>query len=895
METTEIFRVQATSVKDLKDQIKALQDEIVRLKSANKDYSSEARQLQEAQRMLNETMSLTKKEATALDGSYDALVHKMAELKKQWRATNDEAERDALGKQIKGINTQLKELDASIGNFQRSVGAYGQVYDDLGKGMNNVKQVGGDLANGIMAMSSVLGLSATASDNLKDSIGSLNGVLGIFQSAKGIAGAIAGLKGFIQSLKPANKETKANTVATQANTTAQNANTTATTLGSKAIKIFGMEIKLALPIIGAITLAIGLLVKNWEKIMKLLGLQKPTVESTVKAYDKYKKGVEALNKQHEREYALMKAKGATEQEIIKLKMKHLQADIANAQVQQIILQTDLQQLIQAKAKEEDIKKATELYEEQTKKVEELGEKMKDLKNELEIAGILATAKAAKDAKTRLEKLQEEVKTLGNTVQTQAKKGRTELQKINDEHEENLKNLDKWKEKSLELAKQTKGDTAKIEKNYKDLREEFERQYKENLRNYAKATYTSAYENYQERIKLAHRDREEEFEIYGGLIADMKKTARGRNYYEEELQRQRIKTLKEERTQALAILKKLGQDIAEPDLYQSVMNATDEQFLAWYDEMLQNEKEFAKKYPEPFRTAIGKVANVIRDTKTEERKALVQFVNGLFDEADEAVEQMDPKKLQHAFETIFANPPADASPQLQAQLRKYYGMLRDTMAKSIVDDSSLSFKDKWNKLQELFNGIVPRNLRVQVWTNQIIQYSQASVNALDSVASAWQNIMNAQKENLKYQLDSGEISQQEYEDRAKAMDDRNKKSFKALKALQYSTAVINTAGAVVQALVDPAVPTYYLRAINAAAALASGVAEVAQIAGTHYQSMSSMATPNLTPTTPSVNTVGLYDFANSVAQVQEPVRAYITDSDLKIGLEHYDNVNTETTF
>lgn len=112
------------TVKGLKDEIAKLKDTILNLDKGTDDYHDAVKQLQEDQRQLNEIMSLTKKEAVALDGSYDALVFKMAQLKKEWKATNDEAKRAELGKEIDEINSQLKDMDSSIGNFQRNVGNY---------------------------------------------------------------------------------------------------------------------------------------------------------------------------------------------------------------------------------------------------------------------------------------------------------------------------------------------------------------------------------------------------------------------------------------------------------------------------------------------------------------------------------------------------------------------------------------------------------------------------------------------------------------------------------------------------------------------------------------------------------------------------------------------------
>lgn len=62
--------------------------------------------------------------AAGVSESYNSLVHRMAALKEEWRATNDEARRNELGEQIAEINQQLKDMDASVGNYQRNVGNY---------------------------------------------------------------------------------------------------------------------------------------------------------------------------------------------------------------------------------------------------------------------------------------------------------------------------------------------------------------------------------------------------------------------------------------------------------------------------------------------------------------------------------------------------------------------------------------------------------------------------------------------------------------------------------------------------------------------------------------------------------------------------------------------------
>lgn len=136
------------TVKDLKSEIKNLQNTILNLEKDTAEYNEAVARLQANQRQLNEVMSLTRRDAVALEGSYDALTYRMAELKKEWKATNDETRRNELGRQIDEINTQLKELDASTGNYQRNVGNYTEgVVDAFAKLKQEIKEARNELLN----------------------------------------------------------------------------------------------------------------------------------------------------------------------------------------------------------------------------------------------------------------------------------------------------------------------------------------------------------------------------------------------------------------------------------------------------------------------------------------------------------------------------------------------------------------------------------------------------------------------------------------------------------------------------------------------------------------------------------------------------------------------------
>ena len=116
------------TLKDYRKQINDLRSELLNLDKTSAEYARIADDIRQKQSKLNEVMSVGKGNADALDGSYNALTHQMAELRKQWKATNDEAEREVLGKQILAINNQLKGMDASIGNWQRNVGDYSNAF-----------------------------------------------------------------------------------------------------------------------------------------------------------------------------------------------------------------------------------------------------------------------------------------------------------------------------------------------------------------------------------------------------------------------------------------------------------------------------------------------------------------------------------------------------------------------------------------------------------------------------------------------------------------------------------------------------------------------------------------------------------------------------------------------
>ena len=231
------------TVKGLKKEINDLKDRILNLTKGSDEYNAAVEELQDNQRRLNEVMALTKKEAVAVEGSYDALTHQMALLRKEWKATADEARRNEIGQQIAEINAQLKEMDASVGNFQRNVGNYvshwegmPDAVDDFGdsvraaasapkdfgtamREMNEqieptkqkfeaVGKISSGLASGFAVVQGAMALCGVESEDLQKTFVKLQAAMALMQGVKGIGDLVEGVgkakvafQGMITSIK----------------------------------------------------------------------------------------------------------------------------------------------------------------------------------------------------------------------------------------------------------------------------------------------------------------------------------------------------------------------------------------------------------------------------------------------------------------------------------------------------------------------------------------------------------------------------------------------------------------------------------------------------------------------------------------------------------------------
>ena len=335
------------TLKDLRNEVKGLREQLNNTAIGTEEFENTLTELEAKQKELS---NVTKSSNKAIEGSYDDLAQQMSALKKEWRATADVAERSDIGSKILELNNQLKSMDAEIGNYQRNVGNYGSVLEGLSGTINNTS----DATEGITSMFSsavmVLGSMGLESEEMTKILQKMQLAMALtrglkdLQKGKGLFEQLTkAISGANITQKLFNNSIATTTTETQALTSAQTANTVATTGATAATNAF--RTALISTGIGAVVVAIGALVANLNKLTSIFETNKADA-------DKYKNTLTELNEQFDgmddhldREVRLMKAQGAsidevhakqlknleTQREMIASKMRSIQLDIAQLQ------------------------------------------------------------------------------------------------------------------------------------------------------------------------------------------------------------------------------------------------------------------------------------------------------------------------------------------------------------------------------------------------------------------------------------------------------------------------------------------------------------------------------------------------------------------------------------
>ena len=933
------------NVRELKADISELKtaigDMVIAGKTGTTEYDQAVKLLGQDMHTLLQVNNATKKEVDALDGSYNALVQKMRELKVEWRATNSEARRNELGKQISEINDQLKAFDYSIGNFGRNVGNYGNAWESLQGTVEGVEQSSNDFLSGIASLGAAMGLTASQSDSLNNSLNGVRNVVGVLSGAKGILGLVKAFRSQIAASKEAKAKAAEETAALKTQKTVPDQVTTSTTLAATATKIFkkalmAIGIGLVVVAIGELAAHIQDVIKWFTRLGEKLGLINPQTQALKNSNEQLTASIEAKNKALDREVELMEAKGATQAEVMQKQKTVIATELAEAKAIQAKVKARIDELETLGKRKNELKKLKEQYEKNQETIEDLEHKQAVLEAKIDTEARQAQEKAAKERaeeekKAAEEKLRAEEKANADlaaarkkaeeTVNAVIDKTLTERELLEKQHQETLDNL--------------KAASAHISaKRYKEAVEAENKIYTNELSQIISDEYAKVYEKASKQLNNKIEANRLNMAITDGLSSYFNM---GNYRVEAKEAENALKALDdyyaEISTGVLKILNGMKKDLspAAKEAF-NLLSGFDpkgagffEEIRNYYQEYLSDTEAFLKKYGEPFSTAIVSLGENFKSYAEQLSEGYIRafeaemaqveaFVEGGAGEA--ALAKIDEiwKKYGDAFGGISDKAAISFKMNLvryrndiQGQLVDTFGVSGNEAGERIRSSYENLFSDlqarifHWNKIKDAaeegtkeqktaINTIAileeeKRKLTLKrdseiftARTKMYQQYSASVSNLLGNVAQAWQNTIRAK-------VDADKMSEEQAE-----------KSFEKMKAFQYAQAGISTAAAIVQALSDPDVPSFYLRAINAAAALATGVAQVAQIKATHYGSTgtASTTTPKLIDRTPVVNTVSL-NASEAGNSIQQNMRVYVVESDITEAQRATKARVTESTF
>lgn len=276
------------TLKDLKDEVKSLRAQLDGCKVGSQEFTQTLDKLTMAQQ---EVKDATKGTNDALEGSYDALVQKMSELKKIWRETNDEVTRQDIGEQIAKINSDLKEMDASIGNFQRNVGNYSSAFEGVTmkiEGFNNgARSIIGtfDLVEGGLK---AIGVESEAVNGMMDKMQGLMIMTNGLNSVKEGIGVFTTLKTSL-------------TVATGAQ--------------------WSLNAAMSANPIGAVVAIVAALIAGLTALVGWMNKAGDSAESMKEQNDRLTESFEKQNTEIRRNLDLMKAKGASDLELLEQELR----------------------------------------------------------------------------------------------------------------------------------------------------------------------------------------------------------------------------------------------------------------------------------------------------------------------------------------------------------------------------------------------------------------------------------------------------------------------------------------------------------------------------------------------------------------------------------------------
>lgn len=128
-----------TSVRDFKKHIDDLRGSLLGLNEESDEYKQIAEQIATDQAKLNDVMKIGKTNTDAASGSYIELNNQLKALRNQYKALSESERNSTTGQailqNITKLDTELKDIDESMGQYYRNVGNYKGAFEEAFKAM----------------------------------------------------------------------------------------------------------------------------------------------------------------------------------------------------------------------------------------------------------------------------------------------------------------------------------------------------------------------------------------------------------------------------------------------------------------------------------------------------------------------------------------------------------------------------------------------------------------------------------------------------------------------------------------------------------------------------------------------------------------------------------------
>lgn len=244
-------------------------------------------------------------------------------LRQQVKELRKEMEACAVG--TDEYNKAFAELATTMHDYKDQQEALRNSAGDLGTAISNVQGLATDIVSGFSAVNAVMTLTGSNTEDLQKAMVSLQAGIALVQGMAGLEGLPKKINATVTSLKSLFTATTKETAATGALATSQGILATVTKGVSKAFK--GLKAALLSSGIGGILVLIGSLA---TAMTALVGV----IRNNLQAENEFKDTNEQLNQSFDaqnhaldNEIKLMKASGASQEEIIKAKQKLTTAQI----------------------------------------------------------------------------------------------------------------------------------------------------------------------------------------------------------------------------------------------------------------------------------------------------------------------------------------------------------------------------------------------------------------------------------------------------------------------------------------------------------------------------------------------------------------------------------------